>query len=174
MRRVRIDDVLRTFSLAKRGGKWGVGGSSPSRTRSERGTSRSTPSTRTRRPSCLQTRGIVPRGGATYYRSNSTPRGGDRGGRSCCCARRVGRDRRARTPSSMRPILRPARASARSADWAPGPGVFVLLPVRKSNVRVSKPKTPRARTPSTLVRGRQALSRCVEAARIVNNTSRPA
>ena len=50
----------------------------------------------------------------------------------------------------MRPILRPARASARSADWAPGPGVFVLLPVRKSNVRVSKPKTPRARTPSTL------------------------
>jgi hypothetical protein len=28
----------------------------------------------------------------------------------------------------MRPILMPARAIARSADWAPGPGVFVLLP----------------------------------------------
>ena len=30
--------------------------------------------------------------------------------------------------SSMRPILRPERDRARSADWAPGPGVFVLLP----------------------------------------------
>ena len=28
----------------------------------------------------------------------------------------------------MRPILMPARAIARSADCAPGPGVFVLLP----------------------------------------------
>jgi len=30
--------------------------------------------------------------------------------------------------SSMRPILSPLRDSARSADCAPGPGVFVLLP----------------------------------------------
>lgn len=30
--------------------------------------------------------------------------------------------------SSMRPIFMPERASARSADWAPGPGVLVLLP----------------------------------------------
>lgn len=30
--------------------------------------------------------------------------------------------------SPMRPILRPERARARRADWAPGPGVFVLLP----------------------------------------------
>jgi len=30
--------------------------------------------------------------------------------------------------SSIRPILMPARASARRADCAPGPGVFVLLP----------------------------------------------
>ena len=30
--------------------------------------------------------------------------------------------------SSMRPILMPERASARSADWAPGPGVLVRLP----------------------------------------------
>jgi hypothetical protein len=44
-------------------------------------------------------------------------------------------------------------------------GLVALDAVRKSNVRVSKPKTPRARTP---------LSPCVEAARIVNNTSRPA
>lgn len=30
--------------------------------------------------------------------------------------------------SSMRPIFIPERARALSADWAPGPGVFVLLP----------------------------------------------
>lgn len=30
--------------------------------------------------------------------------------------------------SSMRPIFMLERARARSADWAPGPGVFVLLP----------------------------------------------
>jgi len=30
--------------------------------------------------------------------------------------------------SSIRPILSPERASARNADWAPGPGVFVLFP----------------------------------------------
>ena len=30
--------------------------------------------------------------------------------------------------SSIRPIFSPARASARSADCAPGPGVFVRLP----------------------------------------------
>jgi len=30
--------------------------------------------------------------------------------------------------SSMRPILMPPRASALSADCAPGPGVFVRLP----------------------------------------------
>lgn len=28
----------------------------------------------------------------------------------------------------IRPILIPERARARSADWAPGPGVFVLFP----------------------------------------------
>ena len=28
----------------------------------------------------------------------------------------------------MRPILIPERARARSADWAPGPGVLVLFP----------------------------------------------
>jgi len=28
----------------------------------------------------------------------------------------------------MRPIFIPARAKALNADWAPGPGVFVLLP----------------------------------------------
>ena len=28
----------------------------------------------------------------------------------------------------MRPILMPERARALSADWAPGPGVLVLLP----------------------------------------------
>lgn len=30
--------------------------------------------------------------------------------------------------SSIRPIFIPARAKARRADWAPGPGVLVLLP----------------------------------------------
>lgn len=30
--------------------------------------------------------------------------------------------------SSMRPIFIEERAKARSADWAPGPGVFVLFP----------------------------------------------
>lgn len=30
--------------------------------------------------------------------------------------------------SSMRPIFIDERASARRADWAPGPGVLVLLP----------------------------------------------
>lgn len=30
--------------------------------------------------------------------------------------------------SSMRPIFKPERARARRADWAPGPGVLVLLP----------------------------------------------
>lgn len=30
--------------------------------------------------------------------------------------------------SSMRPIFIEERAKARSADWAPGPGVLVLLP----------------------------------------------
>lgn len=30
--------------------------------------------------------------------------------------------------SSMRPIFIDERAKARNADWAPGPGVFVLLP----------------------------------------------
>lgn len=30
--------------------------------------------------------------------------------------------------SSIRPIFMAERASARRADWAPGPGVFVLLP----------------------------------------------
>ena len=30
--------------------------------------------------------------------------------------------------SSMRPIFKPARARARRADWAPGPGVLVRFP----------------------------------------------
>merc|ERR1711874_831047 len=30
--------------------------------------------------------------------------------------------------SSILPIFMPARAKARSADWAPGPGVLVLFP----------------------------------------------
>ena len=30
--------------------------------------------------------------------------------------------------SSIRPILRPPRASARSAAWAPGPGVLLRVP----------------------------------------------
>lgn len=33
--------------------------------------------------------------------------------------------------SSMRPILMPARARARRADWAPGPGVLVPVPGRE-------------------------------------------
>ena len=33
-----------------------------------------------------------------------------------------------RERSPMRPILMPERAKARRADWAPGPGVLVLLP----------------------------------------------
>lgn len=31
--------------------------------------------------------------------------------------------------SSIRPIFMPERARARRADWAPGPGVLVALPV---------------------------------------------
>jgi len=45
--------------------------------------------------------------------------------------------------SSMRPILMPERARARSADWAPGPGVFVLFPP------VALSFTCRAVTPSS-------------------------
>ena len=40
--------------------------------------------------------------------------------------------------SSMRPILRPARASARSADWAPGPGVFVFVAARGADLDVQR------------------------------------
>ena len=37
-------------------------------------------------------------------------------------------DENIRKHSPMRPILIPERAKARRADWAPGPGVLVLLP----------------------------------------------
>lgn len=36
--------------------------------------------------------------------------------------------------SSIRPIFMPERARARRADWAPGPGVLVALPVAKVSV----------------------------------------
>lgn len=36
--------------------------------------------------------------------------------------------------SSIRPIFMPERARARRADWAPGPGVFVALPVFSASV----------------------------------------
>ena len=49
--------------------------------------------------------------------------------------------------SSMRPIFRPERESARSADWAPGPGVFVLLPPVARSLMCS------AVTPSSCGRG---------------------
>lgn len=42
----------------------------------------------------------------------------------------------------MRPILRPERASARSADCAPGPSVLVLLPPVARNLTCSA-VTPR-------------------------------
>ena len=70
----------------------------------------------------------------------SAPRGGAAGAR----ARALAQGRRRHRPlplrttrnapvgigvvSSMRPIFMPARASARSADCAPGPGCLVLLP----------------------------------------------
>ena len=36
--------------------------------------------------------------------------------------------------SSIRPIFMPARARARRADWAPGPGVLVPLPLKKKDI----------------------------------------
>merc|ERR1719478_503216 len=48
--------------------------------------------------------------------------------------------------SSIRPIFMPARASARRADWAPGPGVLVLLPP------VARSLMWRAVTPTSLQR----------------------
>lgn len=36
--------------------------------------------------------------------------------------------------SSIRPIFMPERARARRADWAPGPGVLVALPVFPASV----------------------------------------
>ena len=50
-------------------------------------------------------------------------------------------------PSDFRGVARGAR---NSAEVQPVLGQVHARPVRKSNVRVSKPKTPRARTPSTL------------------------
>lgn len=41
---------------------------------------------------------------------------------------RASRAVRGAAHAPIRPIFRPARASARSADWAPGPGDLVLLP----------------------------------------------
>lgn len=55
--------------------------------------------------------------------------------------------------SSMRPILMPARARARSADWAPGPGVLVLLPP------VARSLTWRAVMPSSCGSGVGVVSR---------------
>lgn len=45
--------------------------------------------------------------------------------------------------SSIRPIFMPARARARRADWAPGPGVLVPLPLNPdiSNHRQAKGTT---------------------------------
>lgn len=53
--------------------------------------------------------------------------------------------------SSMRPILMPARAMARRADCAPGPGVFVLLPP------VARRRMCRAVMPSSCGRERNVL-----------------
>ena len=50
-------------------------------------------------------------------------------------------------PSDFRGVAGGAR---NSAEVQPVLGQVHARPVRKSNVRVSKPKTPRARTPSTL------------------------
>jgi hypothetical protein len=57
--------------------------------------------------------------------------------------------------SSMRPMRIPARARARRADWAPGPGVLVPLPP------VARILTWRAEMPSSLQRAAIAPLACV-------------
>jgi hypothetical protein len=57
--------------------------------------------------------------------------------------------------SSMRPMRIPARARARRADWAPGPGVLVPLPP------VARILTWRAEMPSSLQRAAIAALACV-------------
>jgi hypothetical protein len=56
--------------------------------------------------------------------------------------------------SSMRPIRIPARARARRADWAPGPGVLVPLPP------VARILTWRAEIPSSLQRAAGSSLAC--------------
>ena len=63
--------------------------------------------------------------------------------------------------SSMRPILMPPRASARSADCAPGPGVLVRLPP------VARILMWRAVTPISLHRTATSWAACMAAWEIV-------
>lgn len=48
--------------------------------------------------------------------------------------------------SSIRPIRIPARASARSALWAPGPGVLVPLPIPPLSAKPPHLKLPEMKT----------------------------
>ena len=68
----------------------------------------------------------------------------------------VGDEPRAEFPFSWRRQAQPRGVGRANVDHQPPhrdalDDVGAAQPVRKSNVRVNKPKTPRARTPSTLV-----------------------